>query len=198
MRRHELAAWLHIDEHGKVTVYTGKTEIGQNIRTSLAQAVADELRVPLEADHDGDGRHRSRSLRPGHVRIAEHAAHEPRSSRRAAATAREMLIDLAAARAGRSIARRSARRDGRIVAGDGRGVTYGELTKGQKLTGGVTAQTALDTGRAVDAARSRPEESQRPRLRDRRPSVHSRHHPPRDALRSRRAARSDRRHARVG
>ena len=44
-----LAAWLHIDEAGKVTVYTGKTEIGQNIRTSLAQAVADELRLPLDA-----------------------------------------------------------------------------------------------------------------------------------------------------
>ena len=33
---------------GSVTAYTGKTEIGQNIRTSLAQAIADELRVPLE------------------------------------------------------------------------------------------------------------------------------------------------------
>ena len=54
--------------------YTGKTEIGQNIRTSLAQAIADELRVPLTsvtmvmADTD---------LTPydaGHVRIADDAA----------------------------------------------------------------------------------------------------------------------------
>ena len=29
--------------------YTGKTEMGQNIRTSLAQAVAEELRVPVDA-----------------------------------------------------------------------------------------------------------------------------------------------------
>jgi CO/xanthine dehydrogenase Mo-binding subunit len=43
----EIEGWLHIDEQGRVTVYTGKTEIGQNIRTSLAQTVADELRVPL-------------------------------------------------------------------------------------------------------------------------------------------------------
>ena len=35
---------------GRVTAYTGKVEIGQNIRTSLAQVVADELRVPLERD----------------------------------------------------------------------------------------------------------------------------------------------------
>ena len=44
----EVSAWVHIDEHGRITGYTGKTEIGQNIRTSLAQAIADELRVPLD------------------------------------------------------------------------------------------------------------------------------------------------------
>jgi CO/xanthine dehydrogenase Mo-binding subunit len=43
----DLAAWIHVGEDGRVTGYTGKTEIGQNIRTSLAQAIADELRVPL-------------------------------------------------------------------------------------------------------------------------------------------------------
>jgi isoquinoline 1-oxidoreductase len=42
-----LGAWIHIDRAGHVTVFTGKVEIGQNIRTSLAQAVADELRTPL-------------------------------------------------------------------------------------------------------------------------------------------------------
>src|SRR5687767_14833073 len=44
-----LEAWIHIDERGQVTAFTGKVEIGQNIRTSLAQVVADELRVPLES-----------------------------------------------------------------------------------------------------------------------------------------------------
>ena len=39
----EIAAWLHIGEDGKISVYTGKAEVGQNIRTSLAQAVAEEL-----------------------------------------------------------------------------------------------------------------------------------------------------------
>jgi nicotinate dehydrogenase subunit B len=45
---HEIEAWLHIGENGKVTVYTGKVEVGQNIRTSLSQAVAEELHVPIE------------------------------------------------------------------------------------------------------------------------------------------------------
>ncbi|MGB9465181.1 MAG: molybdopterin cofactor-binding domain-containing protein, partial [Candidatus Acidiferrum sp.] len=44
----EITAWLHIGEDGIVTAFTGKVEIGQNIRTSLAQTVADELRVPFE------------------------------------------------------------------------------------------------------------------------------------------------------
>jgi isoquinoline 1-oxidoreductase len=45
----EINAWLHIGEDGGVTAFTGKVEIGQNIRTSLAQTVADELRVPFES-----------------------------------------------------------------------------------------------------------------------------------------------------
>ena len=44
----EVGAWLHIGEDGAVTVYTGKVEIGQNIRTSLTQVVAEELHTPVE------------------------------------------------------------------------------------------------------------------------------------------------------
>src|SRR5262245_60781628 len=45
----ELSAWLHIGEAGQVTVYTGKVEVGQNIRTSLSQVVAEELRLPVSS-----------------------------------------------------------------------------------------------------------------------------------------------------
>ena len=48
-RPREIGAWLHIGEDSAVTVYTGKVEIGQNIRTSLAQVVAEELRAPLKS-----------------------------------------------------------------------------------------------------------------------------------------------------
>src|SRR5437879_4263915 len=44
----EITSWLHVGEDGSVTGFTGKVEIGQNIRTSLAQTIADELRVPFE------------------------------------------------------------------------------------------------------------------------------------------------------
>ena len=47
----EIGAWLHIGEDGSVTVFTGKVEVGQNSRTSLTQAVAEELHAPLTSIH---------------------------------------------------------------------------------------------------------------------------------------------------
>ena len=43
-----IAAWVHVAEDGRVTGFTGKVEVGQGNRTSLAQMIADELRVPFE------------------------------------------------------------------------------------------------------------------------------------------------------
>ena len=92
----DLGAWLHVDESGHARVCTGKVEIGQNIRTSLSQAVADELLVPVSAvslvmaDTDltpfDQGTFGSRTTPTMAPQLAK-----------AAATAREMLIDLAAA-----------------------------------------------------------------------------------------------------
>src|SRR5271154_6814646 len=45
----EISAWLHIDRNGAVTAYTGKVEVGQNARTSLTQAVAEELGAPMSS-----------------------------------------------------------------------------------------------------------------------------------------------------
>jgi nicotinate dehydrogenase subunit B len=45
----EIGAWLHIGEDGTVTGFAGKAEIGQNVRTTLAQTIADELGVNFES-----------------------------------------------------------------------------------------------------------------------------------------------------
>ena len=42
-------AFLRIDENGRVTLYTGKIEMGQGIITSLAQMLADELDVSVDS-----------------------------------------------------------------------------------------------------------------------------------------------------
>jgi CO/xanthine dehydrogenase Mo-binding subunit len=90
-----ISAWLHIDENGGVTVFTGKVEVGQNIRTSLSQAVAEELHFPLEkiqivmgdtqlVPHDM-GTFGSRTTPTMNLQL-----------RRAAAAARDALLGLAA------------------------------------------------------------------------------------------------------
>ncbi len=44
----DLDAWIHINTDGTITIFTGKVELGQGIRTALAQIAAEELDVALE------------------------------------------------------------------------------------------------------------------------------------------------------
>ncbi|WP_165246987.1 xanthine dehydrogenase family protein molybdopterin-binding subunit [Paludisphaera soli] len=46
-----MAARLHLGEDGSITVLTGKVECGQGARAELAQAAAEELRVPFDRVH---------------------------------------------------------------------------------------------------------------------------------------------------
>ena len=91
----EVDAWIHIDENGKVTVLTGKVEFGQNIRTSLTQAVADELHVPISSIQLVMGDTDLVPFDMGTFGSRTTPTMAPQL-RRAAAAAREMLIALAA------------------------------------------------------------------------------------------------------
>ncbi len=111
-------------------------------RPSLSQTVADELRVPIAsitmvmADTDKTPYDAGTFGSQTTPRMAPQLA-------KAAATAREMLIDQAAARWQIDRAALAAR-DGAIVANDGRAVSYGELTKGQALSGTIPASPAVE------------------------------------------------------
>lgn len=127
-----ISAWLHIGENGGVTVYTGKVEVGQNIRTSLSQAVAEELHFPLEKIQlvMGDtqltpydtGTFGSRTTPMMNLQL-----------RRAAAAARDALVGLAAERWKVSATR--------LIAADGKitypqtkqSVEYSALVRGRQL-----------------------------------------------------------------
>jgi isoquinoline 1-oxidoreductase len=134
----EVGAWIHIEESGTVSVFTGKVEIGQNIRTSLAQAVAEELHVPLTtvrlvmADTD---------LVPfdmGTFGSLTTPMMAPQL-RRAAAAARETLISLAAEQW--KVEANSVRIvDARFVNHDAsKSLTIAEVAKGQKLVKTIPA-----------------------------------------------------------
>ena len=127
-----LDAWLHIAEDGGVTIYTGKVEMGQNIRTSLSQQVAEELRVPLS----------SVQMLMGDTDLTPYDAGTFGSRttpvmgtqlRKVAASARSVLIGMAAESWHVDPAVLVAT-NGKVVHPQTRkSISYGELTKGQKV-----------------------------------------------------------------
>ena len=136
----QVGAWLHIGETGEITVYTGKVEVGQNARTSLTQAVAEELHAPIASIRMVMG---DTTLTPFDMGTFGSQT-TPRmfpQIRKAAAAAREMLLDLAAQKWGvphDSIAVVN----GKVTAGE-RSAGFGELTHGEKLTRSIPAGVAL-------------------------------------------------------
>ena len=129
----DIAAWLHINEKGEVTAYTGKAEMGQNIRTSLAQQVAEELRIPVwtislvMADTDltpydmGTFGSRTTPIMGRRLRII-------------AACARSALVEMAATRWNVESALLSAK-DGAVLNPQTQNVlSYGELTRDHQIT----------------------------------------------------------------
>lgn len=140
-RSSEIGAWLHIAEDGAVTAYTGKVEVGQDIRTSLTQAVAEELHAPTASIKLVMG---DTDLTPYDTGTfgSRTTPQMNRQLREAAAAARETLLDLGAERM--KVERRS------LVAADAnifhpgtkQMLSYGQLTKGQRLIKAV-GETAL-------------------------------------------------------
>ena len=138
----DIGAWIHIDESGMVSAFTGKVEIGQNIRTSLAQAVADELHVPMTsvrlvmADTD---------LTPFDLGTFGSMS-TPRMApqmRKAAAAAREVLIALAAEQW--KVAPTDVRIvNARFVNHDAsKSLTLAEVAKGRKLVKTIPPDEAI-------------------------------------------------------
>lgn len=151
-----VSAWLHLDEQGKITVYTGKVEVGQNIRTSLSQAVAEELRIGLDditmvmGDTD----------RVPYDRGTFGSQTTPRMApqlRKASAAAREMLLDLASEQMKTDRTNLSAASGNVVDAVSGRSVPYGALTRGQKMLRTIAEDEAVTPSSAwTVAGRSAP------------------------------------------
>ena len=138
----EINAWLHIGDDGKVTVYTGKVEMGQNIRTSLSQAVAEELHVPIGKIElvMGDtqltpfdmGTFGSRTTPTMNLQL-----------RKVAASARDLLVGLAAEQWQADPAHLVAAEAKVTDPQTNRSVEYAALLKGQQLTQAIPAEDPL-------------------------------------------------------
>jgi nicotinate dehydrogenase subunit B len=135
----DITAWLHIGEDGNVTAFTGKVEIGQNIRTSLAQTVADELRVPFESVTMVTA---DTALTPfdfGTVGSRSMPTMSPQL-RRVASSARDLLVG-AAAKEWNVAVEGLVAANGKVTdPATGRSVSYAELAHGKTLARNLPAE----------------------------------------------------------
>ena len=128
----EIGTWLHIGQDNMVTVYTGKVEVGQGIRTALTQVVAEELRAPVASIRLVMGDTDLTPFDMGTFGSRTTPTMAPQL-RKVAAAARELLIDRAAEQWHVDRATLIAA-GGKITDPHGnRSVSYGELTHGAKL-----------------------------------------------------------------
>ncbi len=91
----QLDSWLSIDGNGDVTIFSGKVELGTGVRTALGQIAAEELELPFEriALIEGDT---ARTPDEGYTAGSQTIQVGGVNVRKAAATARQALINLAA------------------------------------------------------------------------------------------------------
>jgi nicotinate dehydrogenase subunit B len=122
-------AWIRIDPDGKATVFSGKNELGQGIRTALLQVVAEELDMPPAAITLISG---DTDLVPDEgITAASHSMQDGGTALAiAGANVREILINTAAARLKRDPKTMKTQGDGTILAADGLRLSYGELAAG--------------------------------------------------------------------
>ena len=103
-----LDAWIRIDADNRVTVFTGKCELGQGIKTALMQVAAEELDVELArvtivtADT-------AKTPNEGFTAGSNSMKDSGTALRNAAAQAREILLARAASRLDAQVAARSRR-----------------------------------------------------------------------------------------
>jgi nicotinate dehydrogenase subunit B len=126
-----LDAWIRIDADGAVTVFTGKVELGQGIKTALIQIAAEELEVAPAAIHliTADT---SLTVNEGYTAGSHSIQDSGTAIRNAAAQVRELLIATAAAR-WRVDASQLRATQGVVNAIDGRSLKYGELVAKELL-----------------------------------------------------------------
>lgn len=131
-RQESLSAWIHIGEDDVIQVYSGRIEMGQGIRTSFAQVIAEELPTPLKnirlvlgdtalCPYD-QGTWGSQST-PRQIPIL----------RRVGAAARQALLDLAAEKWDVPASQLEIQ-DGQVSDPDfGESIRFGELVAGKEL-----------------------------------------------------------------
>jgi nicotinate dehydrogenase subunit B len=144
----DINAYLHIAEDGQITLFSGKIEMGQGIKTSLTQMAAEDLAVNLDSIHIVMGDTDTCPWDMGTFGSLTTRMFGP-AVRAAAAKARLVLTDMAAERLG--VERESLSVEDGVVfvtSDPSSRVTYGELARGQEITHTLDEEAVL---RSVEA-----------------------------------------------
>jgi nicotinate dehydrogenase subunit B len=136
----EVDAWLGIGADGRVTVYSGKVDLGTGVRTALAQLVAEELDVDFKQIDMVMG-DTLLTLDQGQTAGSLTISNGGGTLRRAAASARQALLATAATRLGADVAQLSVAR-GIVSAGDKK-ISYAALMDGKPLNVKLDPKVAL-------------------------------------------------------
>jgi nicotinate dehydrogenase subunit B len=143
----QLDAWLRIGSDGTATLFTGKAELGQGIKTALLQIAAEQLALPIEriqlvtADTE-------RTPNEGYTAGSHSMQDSGVAILHAAAQARDALVAEAAQRLG--VPAQSLRAEnGSVRAEDGRSLAYGALVSDGLLAIKAQPGSRLATARAV-------------------------------------------------
>src|ERR1043166_5866643 len=126
-----LDSWVRIGADGSTTVFTGKAELGQGIKTALLQVAAEQLDVPfasLELVTADTARTANEEYTAGSQSMQESGT----AIMHAAAQARAILVGEAARRFGVGPDQVKTE-DGRALAPDGRTLRYAELVSDELL-----------------------------------------------------------------
>lgn len=120
-----LDAWIKIEANGQVTVFTGKAELGQGIKTAILQVAAEELDVPVAALKlvTADT---ALTANEGYTSGSQSMTSSAVAVRHAGAQVREILIAEAARRAGLP-PEQLRTEDGAVIGPAGQRFGYGEL-----------------------------------------------------------------------
>ncbi|MDO1450448.1 molybdopterin-dependent oxidoreductase [Rhodocytophaga aerolata] len=141
-RQPQISAWLEVLANGKLRVYTGKMELGQGIRTAIAQVAAEELdmdmsQVEVHLAETGKTPHEGYTAGSGSI---ENSA---MSVRYAAAAARQKLLELAAVKLKSSPAKLTMANGHVLVAGGKEKLTFAQILDGKQITDEVRLPVKL-------------------------------------------------------
>ena len=137
----EVDAWLGIGADGRVTVYSGKVDLGTGTRTALAQLVAEELDVDFGRIDMVMG-DTLLTIDQGQTAGSLTISNGGITLRRAAACARQALLASAASRLSVAATELSTAR-GEVSTRDGRKISYAALVEGKPLNIKLDPKIAL-------------------------------------------------------